>query len=100
MGKFKGTKGNWVVRNEHGLLFVESPKEDLGTPYGQEILSDDYHKEYEKIHDAHLVASAPKMLTALQFAVEAFSQYEGAHGTEKCEAFIRMKNVIDKALNV
>ena len=66
MENWKGTKGNWRVRNEQGMLFVESPKEDLGTAYGQEIMGDDYHNEEEKIHDAHLIAAAPKMLEALQ----------------------------------
>ena len=47
------------------MLFVESSKENLGTPYGQEILCDDYHNEEWKKHDAKLVASAPEMLRIL-----------------------------------
>jgi len=70
--EFKGTKGNWRVRNGNGLLFVESPKEDLGTPYGQEILADDYFNEDEKIHDCNLIAAAPKMLKALKMMLSRF----------------------------
>lgn len=64
--EFKGTKTPWILRNEHGLLFVESTKENLGTPYGQEIMADDYFNEDEKIHDAKLIAAAPDLLEALQ----------------------------------
>ena len=95
--KFKGTKGNWRVRNGNGLLFVESPKEDLGTPYGQEILADDYFNEDEKIHDCNLVAAAPELLEALQAMLSRFKHSD--EGMVKAEYVKRMAEVaILKAL--
>lgn len=67
--EFKGTPTPWEVREGNGLLFVESSKEILGTPYGQEILADDYHNEDWKAHDVKLVAAAPKLLNAVQYAI-------------------------------
>ena len=86
--EFKGTPTPWKVREGNGLLFVESSKETLGTPYGQEILADDYHNEDWKKHDAKLVAAAPKLLSALQDAViglewkfeNQYSQFDKADG--------------------
>ena len=72
--EFKGTRGKWRLRNEHNLIFVESPKEEINQPYGQEILADDYFNEEERIYDALLISKAPEMLEMLKSCVKAFEQ--------------------------
>jgi len=86
--KFKGTKGNWRVRTGNGLLFVESPKEYLGTPYGQEILADDYFKEDEKIHDFNLVAAAPDLLNACIKMIDYYENGKVSSGISYLEEAI------------
>jgi hypothetical protein len=75
MSEFKGTKGKWKLRNEHNLIFVESPKEEIKQPYGQEILADDYFNEEEKIYDALLISKAPEMLEMLKDLGGIFDKY-------------------------
>ncbi len=37
-----------------------------------------------------------ELLEVLVFAESAFSQYKEAHGTEKCEAYIRISEAVEK----
>lgn len=91
--KFKGTPTPWEIREGNGLLFVESSKENLGTPYGQEILADDYHNEDWKKHDVKLVAAAPELLNALsELLIHALENDLHSEFTENA------KNVINKIL--
>jgi len=76
--EFKGTKGNWRLRNEHNLIFVESPKEEINQPYGQEILADDYFNEEERIYDALLISKAPEMLEILKRILKIISEGHGS----------------------
>jgi hypothetical protein len=47
----------WKLRElkDRGLLFIESPKERVKKPYGQEILADDYFDEFSKKEDCELI---------------------------------------------
>jgi len=39
-----------------------------------------------------------EMLNLLNKAKDAFSQYEGAHGTEKCEVWHQIKELTEKSI--
>jgi len=66
----KHTPLPWIVRslkNEyHEGCFVECEKETINKPYGQEILSDDYHEGLSKEDDAKFIVEACNSYYELQ----------------------------------
>ncbi len=72
----------------------------LDEPYyeGTDLLNRDYYNNAEI--NAHLASKAPQMLDVLEFAKQAFSQYQNIHGTEKCEAWFRIDAMIQEAKTI
>lgn len=92
--EFKHTSAPWRVREEHGFLFVESPKEVCGKSYGQEILGEDYFDEFDKKADARLVSVSPELLDICIDFVEKVERGEA----KSVRTYNRMKEVIAKVL--
>lgn len=84
------TKGEWIIdQTIGGTIFIKDEKNELIT------LLSSYRDKTEA--NAKLIAAAPMMLEALSYARNAFIQYREAHGTDSCEAWIRMEEAIRKA---
>lgn len=60
MSEIKHTPLPWIKRQLHddGDFFLESPKDQIGKPYGQEILGDDYFSDLSKEADCDFVLEA------------------------------------------
>ena len=101
--EFKGTKGDWET--EHRII-------DARGMYSTEVYSGNtvictMHWAGEQIDkhtivsnreaNAHLIASAPDLLKALQLMVNNF-QHENTNGA-KNQALLKAESAINKALN-
>lgn len=60
MSEIKHTPLPWIKRQLHddGMFFLESSKEQIGKPYGQEILGDDYFGDLSKEADCDFILEA------------------------------------------
>ena len=70
----KHTPLPWVKRQlgNDGSFFIESPKEQIGKPYGQEILADDYFDDLSKEADCDLIILACNNYSELVAGINAF----------------------------
>lgn len=79
MGKI--TTLPWIKRqlSNDGDFFIESPKEQIGKPYGQEILADDYFDDFSKESDCDFILKAcnnhDALIEALRVTFKALQTY-------------------------
>lgn len=90
MKNFKGTPGPWRLRNRLTSIDVDIPAEG---PY-------DTITDIQDIHDAHLIAASPDLLSALQRLVEVYDSEDGKQWTttSKREAIEKAREAINLAL--
>lgn len=111
--EFKGTKGEWkMARSQSGKHNINIIGTVLGGKYKVarvpyevgDITNDEYMQklnerwEQEAIYDAHLIAAAPDLLSALQLLLQGWNDPDINH--DVTESFNIAQSAVAKALNI
>lgn len=99
MNEFKHMPGYWFVNNERGTLVTANNGEKHGwqmsnvcQPYG--------FTDEQRIATAKLIAAAPELLDAAQYAIECLERLDtelGQIGDNGDQAYNALKQAIEKA---
>lgn len=100
MKEFKGTKGQWIVKeyNNRKLIdrfHIHSDSENIIS-----TLRTDYPNAKVGKANAQLIAAAPEMLQVLAKFLDLFSEYDMRPEDEMYEYAEEVQNIVDKALNI
>ena len=91
--EFKGTKGEWEVKQDSFKVWIESPLWSVSEVYTKDT-------QEEQVANAQLIAAAPELLEALQDILE-LCDLEDYHGrlVVKDNKKQKARQAINKALN-
>jgi hypothetical protein len=87
--KAKYTKGEWIAKD--GQIYLQ----ETGITLGLIVYYDESNEEHKA--NEQLIAAAPKMLEALEFAYSQFRKFEKAYGTGDCEAVLKIREALETA---
>lgn len=94
--EFKGTKGEWgIMMDDDEIKIIQSSSLENGAGWRSYVA---VCNEVQCSEDAHLIAAAPDLLEALQFAEKAMTEGRNVTYPEWYGVINKARAVISKAL--